>query len=541
MRWPEFSAQFCRRSAFYCAAFALLLAITAVRQKSVTVDEFQALPSGLAIWKTGDFRFPKGTPPLSQVLPAFPLLFTPAEPGPSAADPELTSWNLGHDFVRQYSRDFDSYYFLGRGVSALALLLTLYFTYSLAQAFYGERGGLVGIFFAAFNPVLLAHGVLVTPDIYLAAAVMGFLWALDSFARNPGRKTAALLGLSLGAAALAKFTGLLLFPLLPLCLWATGKKTGAAWRNCGLAILVGWLTIHAGYLCQGSFALLGEFSFRSSFLAAVQTCLPSFTPAFLPFSFLRALDDQLAEPSYQSYLLGQFRPDGFFSFYLVALLVKSPLAILLLLPAAFFGRRRLQGREMPMLWLALFFLLFFSLGRYKNIGVRYLLFLYPIFAVWIARLAQRECFEKARSFLFVAALSLAAGTLVSWPNYLSYFNRISGGAERGHRYLLDSDLDWGQDLIGLKKFVDANHIDRIDLAYFGRVDPALYGIHYETLKETPTRRFVAISANLLWGKMYFVNGSAYWPKDPEIYREFRARRPATVIGDSIYIFDRESL
>jgi hypothetical protein len=43
---------------------------------------------------------------------------------------------------------------------------------------------------------------------------------------------------------------------------------------------------------------------------------------------------------------------------------------------------------------------------------------------------------------------------------------------------VDSNIDWGQDLIRLKDWMAAHGVDEIDLAYFGTADPRAYGIRF---------------------------------------------------------------
>ena len=83
----------------------------------------------------------------------------------------------------------------------------------------------------------------------------------------------------------------------------------------------------------------------------------------------------------------------------------------------------------------------------------------------------------------VAALGvwLVLGALRVSPHYLAYFNQIAGGPGNGYRCLVDSNLDWGQDLKGLKRYMDRNGITSIKLSYFGTVNPRQYGIAYEAL------------------------------------------------------------
>jgi hypothetical protein len=127
---------------------------------------------------------------------------------------------------------------------------------------------------------------------------------------------------------------------------------------------------------------------------------------------------------------------------------------------------------------------------------------------------------------------------MSWPNYLSFFNLPSGGPSRGHRYLLGSNLDWGQDLIALGDYMEREGIEKVDLAYFGRVDPEVYGIKYRDLRRRPRQRYAVISTNMLWGRTYFVNGKDFWPPRDR-YARFRSMKPKAVLGHTLYVFDLE--
>ena len=140
--------------------------------------------------------------------------------------------------------------------------------------------------------------------------------------------------------------------------------------------------------------------------------------------------------------------------------------------------------------------------------------------------------------------------MAAYPHYLSYFNELAGGAENGHRVLLDSNLDWGQDLKGLKRWMDANGVERIKLLYFGYVDPEYYGIAavYPSgnrwLKYDPpaTRRpdeprYVAISANTLFGSRLFLDpDDSQRSRSEDLVRDLRSKRPVAIIGHSIYVY-----
>jgi hypothetical protein len=93
-------------------------------------------------------------------------------------------------------------------------------------------------------------------------------------------------------------------------------------------------------------------------------------------------------------------------------------------------------------------------------------------ATWLAQRGARA----------IAAVALTGSCFVSCalatPRYLSYFNVAAGGPRGGAKHLVDSNIDWGQDLPRLKRWMDARRVKDIDLAYFGTADPHAYGIEF---------------------------------------------------------------
>ena len=186
-----------------------------------------------------------------------------------------------------------------------------------------------------------------------------------------------------------------------------------------------------------------------------------------------------------------------------------------------------ENVELPLLLTVAVPFVLLSLSGHKNIGMRYLLFGIPALAVWISRIVAAPGWnapESRRQFRLLATAGTAGllfANLTIWPDYLAFFNRVCGGPDQGYRYLLDSNLDWGQDLIGLRRFMEKNGIDRVHLAYFGRVKPEFYGIRYDHLGYGPPARYAAVSANLLWGRMYFLNGTDVWPFNEDVFEVMR--------------------
>src|SRR5581483_6420148 len=119
----------------------MMLAASAVMQKSVTVDEYQALPHGLAVIQTGDFHLATTTQPLSQYLPALPLRFVGARLDTSRLSESPSTWALGLQFMQENRDDYQRYFMVGRMVSVLVLGATCLLAYGFSRSLYGATIG----------------------------------------------------------------------------------------------------------------------------------------------------------------------------------------------------------------------------------------------------------------------------------------------------------------------------------------------------------------------------------------------------------------
>jgi hypothetical protein len=129
----------------------------------------------------------------------------------------------------------------------------------------------------------------------------------------------------------------------------------------------------------------------------------------------------------------------------------------------------------------------------------------------------------------------------AWPHYLAYFNEFAGGSANGYRYLVDSNLDWGQDLKGLKAFMDRRGIDRIYLSYFGSDSPDRYGIAYDWLPsyELKNPDPQAASVNIRRGSYVAIsvtNLQGVYMQPQTLYRWLDRLTPVARIGHSIFVY-----
>jgi hypothetical protein len=233
-----------------------------------------------------------------------------------------------------------------------------------------------------------------------------------------------------------------------------------------------------------------------------------------------------------SFLNGQYGLFGWRSFFPYCFLVKTSLGvfvIVILAAAAALGDWRRAGaprssarselmrrglyRTAP-LWVLLAVYWAFAVSSKMNIGHRHILPIYPPMFVlagaaarWFSRPAWAPKIVAAAALVFVAAEAV-------WmrPHYLAYFNQLIGGPRNGYRHLVDSSLDWGQDVPGLKEWLDRNGLSNqtrtpVYLAYFGNGNPTYYGVKVERLPGYVDRDIPAGRLGPLTGGVYCISAT----------------------------------
>ena len=556
-------------------ALLLVLGVTSLRTKSAVYDEIVHFSAGYTSLRFGEFRFNPDHPPLVARLAAAPLLAMDVRF--PADDPAWTMgrpYEVGRRFLYRWN-DGDRLLLRGRVMVLLlaAVLATIVFLWT--RAAWGLPAAALALLLAVTSPDVLAHGQLVTTD--LGAALFIFA-GVAAFERVTSRVTASrvlLAGLALGAALSTKFSALILLPALailaavvavraePLTLALAGApRTIERWASKLAA-----LAIVAAVMGAIAFACLWAaygFRFAAARDPAFEAAIPwdrlrpeppalagavdalreaRLLPEPYLWGFVRFFKHQQGRPAF---LLGAHSDDGFWSFFPVSFAVKTPVALLALVALALWlaAARRLRSRIDVFLWVPIALYAAVSVSRGINIGHRHLLPLYPFLFVAAGRTAAWAAAAWPRR-----APAAAVGVLAAWhvaaalwihPHYLAYFNELAGGPARGYRILVDSSLDWGQDLRGLKPYMEAHGIPRVKLSYFGTADPAYYGIPcdllpgYLPLPREIVRSFapgdvLAVSATNLQG-VYLD------PADRPMMERLRGEEPVGSVGYSILIF-----
>jgi hypothetical protein len=489
--------------------------------KSPIYDEAYHISRGLPTLKTGDYRLRGYNTFLVSYIAAVPLLFTGVSFSTDnkswqAAKTTGHTWDFGLDFLYRNTLPYQRIVFLSRlsilFVSLLGLACIFYFT----NEFYGGLAALFAVFFYTFSPNILAHSGIVTEDLPITVFIFASVCCFYKYLSSPGASWALLCGLLTGLANNTKHTALFLFPIFVLLFLISKKKP----------------VLNKTFFVQ---ALLFLAGFSLVFLAVYRV-----TNINEYFQSIAANKIYLSRGQ-MSFLAGRYSQTGFWNFFLVAFLIKTTVPILILMALGIFLKKFTQKEYFLLIPAAVLFLLS-SLSHF-HIGHRHILPVYPFVFVFAAGVASD--LMRKRRFIPAACLGayFAVTSIASRPNYLSYFNELIGGSKNGYKYLVDSSLDWGQDLKGLEAYVSDNKVSDVVLSYYGACTPESISFNFQDLfsfsvwgkkdhlnSGDPSKEILAISATNLQGLYLGKIGTDvfYWLKD---------KKTEQVIGDTIFVYD----
>lgn len=529
----------------------LALAVHSATQTSVTHDEFWHLPAGVRAWQ-GDFAVDRLNPPVSRLWAALPLVFS----GMKLAPAEDAS-ALGIQFVTEHD-NYQRWYVWGRVFHLLWPLATAVLIYFWSLKELGLTAARVALLCVLTCPDVLAHGSLVTPD---AAAMFGFLatsFCLSRWLTSPTWTRALLLGASMGVLQGIKFTGVVFAPVLLIAAaWQLCRGNPAAGLHArririlaqlAAVLAVSLFVLAASYGFQGLGRQLGQFTLQSASFRGWQQSLTTFAslPVPVPADFILGIDQQrwIMERDHPIFLDGVWREKGgFLSYYPKALLYKLShgfqLLILFGAIAACWNRRSISIATTISLGGPVFLLFGLAMFSHMQLGLRYVLPLIPA-AAWLAGQAVHFLRPLPTSQLRIAVVAVVA--MLGWslryhPHHLAYFNEFAGGPLGGRNHLLDSNLDWGQDLLRARDFITAHADEQPRFLYFGTVPPSVVGL---TNPFPPSRQpkpgLYLISVNFVMGRPH----AAWQPEGTRRnldFQEFSYFRHFEPIGHAGYSID----
>ncbi len=508
--------------------FGRLLATAQV--KSATYDETLHVFQAALYWQNDTLYSVVQNPPLVNSVMGVPLALAFRPTLPDAIEP-ISDWLAMSKAFMWGDND------TGLQMLAVARLAVIWMATLLGalvyrwsgQLFSANMAGLLTMILYSFDPNILAHGYLATTDLGTTFffTLTGYLawryWRTES-ARSYGLYIGV--GVVLGLTLAAKFSGLILIPAIIIIavyrLVTCHARKEEWWRT--LLEIAGWLVV-------GAFIFLLIYRFNWQTLS-------------LDFTWQR--DHQLQ--GRLGFLLGEFGK-GWWYFFPITYAIKTPLPtiLLLLLSVGLFLWRRKWGWQVlwPLLMAGGVFAA--SMVSRVNIGYRYLLPMIPPLTVFMGQLVQPGYIKSrlGRVSVSLAVLLVMVLSIATHPHYLAYFNVLAGGPDNAWRIVVDSNIDWGQDLQGLATYMEEEGYDFVNANWLGTAPLEAYGIDGRIVlgwpaakenplydwfyPERPAPGFYALSTTQLQG--------LYLKEDKARFEWFKERQPLAKIGYSLFVYD----
>jgi len=445
---------------------------------SITYDESYHLNFGYDYLKRGSFEHSAGHPVL-RFVNTVPLLWF-----------NITSTTPG---IYDYGNSYMFYLRLARLITLLYGILLGIFIFLFAKELFGVSAGLLALFLYSFEPNIIAHSSLVATDLSFTCFMFISIYFLYKFVQRATVKNVVACGVLFGITLVSKFSAILLLPISLLLVIIHSKNKLKYFGLFVGVLIISALMVNAFYLFKGTFE---KYDFRSAKLQKFSQAFPNvFWP--LPKEYLIGLDGQIihAEVGHgmSAYLFGTFSDTGWWYYFLAAFIIKTPIPLLFLLLLSFILAIKERTPKLTFLLVPIA-VMFISVSFFNKIyiGLRYFLPAYP-FLIVMAGLSVKFFYRKnARIFLSLLLVWYVLSAIFIAPNQLAYFNELIGGPINGHKYLLDSNVDWWQNELLLQRYLTKNNARLI-------VNP---GCDYVSGK-------VAVTANTLQGLWGAVDRACY--------------------------------
>lgn len=523
-----------------------------------TTDEPAHIATGMEWLQRGTYTLEPLHPPLARIAVAL---------GPYFSGLRLTSerhmWEEGNKILQARGRYLHNLALARVGVLPF-FLLACFLVWYWARTKYSMWPALVATLLFTTSPVVLGHAGLATTDMAVTATFTVALLALVNLMEGASYLRAFIFGIAVGFAVLSKFSVLVFLPAsavaLLTCRWLLRKsnhdqeKTAAdgrfRWtRGLSIAVLLSFFVFWSGYgFSSGSITdsetrphpTIDRFAGAAGTLHnfAYSVAESHWVPAPAFFRGIAQLRQKNAM-GVKAYLFGKVRATGWWYFFPVALAVKTTIPFLVLIVAGSLSLARTAWVRKDWVMAApvatALALLLVCMSSQINIGIRHILPIYPLFAI-IGGVGACSLWTRAKS---KHAGTVVVILLLCWhlessvrahPDYLAYFNEFAG--QHPEKILVDSDLDWGQDLLRLSYVLRQKHIENLSIAYAGSPDLDLhqFGIpaFHELSPHQPTTGWIAISLlRLKAGGFGFPSDSFSW---------LESYQPVCRVGRSILLY-----
>ena len=503
-----------RKISFFVSLLLLLFFLQgflSLVQKSPTFDEPVHLTAGYLYWKMFKFDYNIIHPPLANMLNAIPLLFYK-----NLTPPPLqykNEWKVAEEFLYKNRIDAERIFNQSRIITLIGGILLGWFIFRWSSELFGPRGGIISLVLFSFSPNILAHSRLITTDLMVTLFIFLTLYLLWKFINHPSLGSALRLGISLGLALATKYSSLSLLLLFFLLIPLIGKnKKGEVLWSLIMVLIIAFFILSLTYGLSG---------------------LPNY------FQGIKVLLNKSKQGTI-SFFHGKYSPGGWWFYFPFLFIVKTPLTLLFLFSLSFFLLTKEKKKDLFLPPIVIGVYLLIAILSRIQIGARHILPIYPFLFLTCGILGKRGFPIKLGKLALVLLLLHPLNAILIYPHYLAYFNGILLPS-RAYKWVADSNIDWGQDLKGLKKWMGKENVSSLYLSYFGTANPSYYGISYRYLPSSTAnlnryrynpipekREILAISVSAYNGILF---------QDVYFYKWLHSYKPFSSIGYSILLFD----
>ncbi len=557
-----------------CISLSIIffLSFFGMAQKSMIWDERCYIGAGNYILKTGNFEYNvfRAHPPMSFYINSIFLLPLHFEQKIYSQD---DCWQIGYDMVYHSGYNPQLVLILARLPFILMSMILALFVFFWAKELYGIKGGLLAICLYTFSTSIISQSNMALTDFTVTFFIFLTMYCYWKFRTFGKKKHLYLTSVFFACALLSKLTGLVLVPSLAILIFydavknQKAKKFWLAGKNILTISAIVFLVMFAAFGFQFKTlksvmpqhyvdrayeefgAKFHNEKIRNAAIYAFEK-IPIPFPAY--FFSLGAVGFTSKEGIFSVFLDGKIFSKSPWYYPIAVFLYKTQISLFLLLMLSIAFFKKIKSKDilneyiqvLPMIFIFVLFML-----NKMTAGLRHILPIYPFLFVFCSKIAKL----KNKWLGFAIAILIAhyiLSSLFIFPHYFSYFNEIAGGASNGYMHLVGANLDNGQDLPRLKKYMEDHGIKKIKLSYFGTADPKDY-VDYEYLPSpyfqhwvpdykpyvTVTNRsedcsakkgMIAISATNLQN-VHMINQTCFdWLKKYE---------PVEKIGYSIFVYD----
>lgn len=561
---------------------------------SCVFNENARLTSGLVNLQKQDFSLFSVNPPLSSIVGALPAFLSTDVSCPDRYDYGLDPFvrhedEAGRIFL-ETNPDSRKMIRNGRFCVLLFSVFGMFVCMLYSGWLFGKAGGALAGTLWLFSPYIMGHGTHIGPDVPSAAMALAATAAFHYALATNSSKWKLRSGILLGLAELTKFTLVVLYPLLTLLWfgyrfreWRKNSFRGVVrefWQLFLSWFLVSVIIVNAGYLFKGTLTPLRDFEFQSKLLAGpdpngsgsrFKDSWLGRLPVPFPYDYVKGIDVQRVDFENglggRSYCWGRWGEHGWFSYYFIAILIKTPLGFLALFTLSSFLMARQSYRlswrdEAFVLAPGLTLFLFVSSQTGFSVHSRYVIPALPFFFTTTARaglvfssLSSRIRRNARLIALQALVLCMTAcgvfAVIMVYPHEISFFNSLTlllpspaprltsptpqnmtekirsalmASSRAGGRFLLSSNVDWGQDVVRFdRRLKDMPEIKEIYVKLSGSEPLDAISVPVNIYQPRLTSGWYALSVDYLYAQNGF-------------YSDFFKLSPAFVVGATIWVY-----